>query len=65
MTIVENGPQTIETRVGTLEFAHDFANGYPTDATVEKLLTSVIFNGPVRPISGRCRRSPSRRFSVA
>ena len=30
-------PDRIETRVGTLEFTHDFANGYPTDATVEKL----------------------------
>ena len=29
--------QKIETRIGTLEFTHDFANGYPTDATVEKL----------------------------
>jgi hypothetical protein len=37
MTTVQNRPQTIETRIGTLEFTHDFANGYPTDATVEKL----------------------------
>ncbi len=29
--------QKIETRIGTLDFTHDFANGYPTDATVEKL----------------------------
>jgi len=29
--------QRIETRIGTLEFTHDFANGYPTDATSEKL----------------------------
>jgi hypothetical protein len=27
----------IETRIGTLEFTHDFANGFPTDETVEKL----------------------------
>jgi len=27
----------IDTRIGTLEFTHDFANGYPTDATVEML----------------------------
>ena len=26
--------QEIETRVGTLEFTHDFANGYPTAETV-------------------------------
>jgi hypothetical protein len=30
-------PQRIETRIGTLEFTHDFANGYPTDATIDKL----------------------------
>jgi hypothetical protein len=30
-------PQPVETRIGTLEFTHDFANGYPTDATVQKL----------------------------
>jgi hypothetical protein len=29
--------QRIETRIGTLEFTHDFANGYPTDATIDKL----------------------------
>jgi hypothetical protein len=27
----------IDTRIGPLEFTHDFANGLPTDATVEKL----------------------------
>jgi hypothetical protein len=32
-----NGPQKIETRIGTLEFTHDFADGYPTDATIDKL----------------------------
>ena len=30
-------PQRVETRIGTLEFTHDFANGYPTDRTVQKL----------------------------
>jgi hypothetical protein len=30
-------PQRVETRIGALQFTHDFANGYPTDATVEKL----------------------------
>jgi hypothetical protein len=29
--------QNIETRIGRLEFTHDFANGYPTDATIDKL----------------------------
>ena len=29
--------QEIDTRIGRLEFTHDFANGYPTDATIDKL----------------------------
>src|SRR5271168_5360592 len=29
--------QTIDTRIGKLEFTHDFDNGYPTKETVEKL----------------------------
>src|SRR4029077_11687712 len=29
--------QTVESRIGKLEFTHDFANGYPTKQTVEKL----------------------------
>jgi hypothetical protein len=33
----EGRPQTIETRIGRLEFTHDFANGYPTDATIDRL----------------------------
>jgi len=37
MTTGKNGSQEIETRIGTLEFTHDFANGFPTDATIEKL----------------------------
>jgi hypothetical protein len=37
MTTAKNGPQQIETRIGALEFTHDFANGLPTDATLEKL----------------------------
>jgi len=35
--VVEAAPQSIETRIGTLEFTHDFANGYPTEATLRKL----------------------------
>ena len=37
ITTVQTGSQKIESRIGTLEFTHDFANGYPTDATVEAL----------------------------
>ena len=29
--------QTLDTRIGKLTFTHDFANGYPTDETVQKL----------------------------
>jgi hypothetical protein len=36
-TAGQEGPQTIPSRIGPLEFTHDFANGYPTDATIEKL----------------------------
>jgi len=36
-TSAEGRSQKIETRIGRLEFTHDFANGYPTDATIEKL----------------------------
>src|SRR4029077_2745424 len=32
-----NRSQKIDTRIGTLEFTHDFARGYPTDATIDKL----------------------------
>jgi len=29
--------ETVDTRIGKLEFTHDFANGYPTKETVERL----------------------------
>ena len=35
MTTVQNASHTIDTRIGALEFTHDFANGYPTDDTVQ------------------------------
>jgi len=37
MTSIQSELQAVETRIGTLDFTHDFANGYPTDETVEKL----------------------------
>jgi hypothetical protein len=37
MTTFQDVTQEIETRIGTLEFTHDFANGFPTDETVERL----------------------------
>jgi hypothetical protein len=33
----KSGSQVIETRIGRLEFTHDFDNGLPSDAAVEKL----------------------------
>jgi hypothetical protein len=35
--------ETIKTRVGDLSLTHDFANGYPTDATVDKLFNELDF----------------------
>ena len=35
--------EKIQTRIGELEFTHDFANGYPTDNTVEKLFDEMDF----------------------
>ena len=36
-------PETIKTRIGDLSFTHDFANGYPTHATREKLFNEMDF----------------------
>jgi hypothetical protein len=35
--------EPVETRVGSLEFSHDFANGIPTAATVEQLYDELDF----------------------
>ena len=40
--------ETIETRIGKLEFTHSFADGYPTDATVEKLFDEMDFQRAVQ-----------------
>src|SRR4030095_1171844 len=37
MATVQNASQTLDTRIGALECTPDFANGYPTDATIAKL----------------------------
>jgi hypothetical protein len=37
MTTVQTSSNKIETHIGALEFTHDFANGFPTDASVQKL----------------------------
>ena len=43
LTGVPAQAETIKTRIGDLSFTHDFANGYPTDATVEKLFDEIDF----------------------
>ena len=35
--------ESIDTRIGTLEFTHDFENGYPTTETVTKLFDELDF----------------------
>ena len=37
MATAPNASRAIDTRIGKLEFTHDFADGYPTDETVQKL----------------------------
>ncbi|HJZ19412.1 MAG TPA: DUF1254 domain-containing protein, partial [Bradyrhizobium sp.] len=37
MLASQDQPHIVETRIGKLEFTHDFANGYPTDSTIDKL----------------------------
>ncbi|MEM6889437.1 MAG: DUF1254 domain-containing protein [Pseudomonadota bacterium] len=37
------GQETIESRIGPLEFTHDFENGYPTCETQEKLFDEMDF----------------------
>lgn len=36
-------PQSLDSRIGTLHFTHDFANGYPTDETVALLFDTRDF----------------------
>ena len=35
--------ETIKTRIGNLSFTHDFANGYPTTETQQKLFDEIDF----------------------
>ncbi len=42
--MIANGwAETLKTRIGKLEFTHDFANSYPTDATVDNLFDEMDF----------------------
>ena len=40
--------ETVDTRIGKLEFTHSFADGYPTDATVDKLFNEMDFQRAVQ-----------------
>jgi len=42
-TAAPEGGETLDTRIGKLSFTHDFANGYPTKETVEKLFDEMDF----------------------
>jgi hypothetical protein len=41
--VVSVQAETLKTRIGDLSFTQNFADGYPTDATVEKLLSEMDF----------------------
>ena len=41
-------PTTVSTRIGDLGITHDFANGYPTDASVDKLFDEMDFQRAVQ-----------------
>lgn len=43
MCLQVQATETIKTRIGELEFTHDFANGYPTDKTVKMLFNEMDF----------------------
>ena len=42
-TNVQAAGETIKTRIGSLSFTHDFANGYPTLSTQQKLFDEMDF----------------------
>ena len=43
--------ETLDTRIGKLEFTHSFSDGYPTDATVDRLEHGWEW-GEIQPESG-------------
>ena len=47
-TATATGAETLETRIGKLEFTHSFADGYPTNATVDKLFNEMDFQRAVQ-----------------
>ena len=53
-------PETITTRIGDLNFSHDFENGYPTVETQEKLLDEMDFQRACQAYDPRSRLSCSK-----
>ncbi len=41
------GQETIQSRIGALDFTHGFTTGYPTDETVAKLFDELDFQQAV------------------
>ena len=51
LSIVPNAvsaQETLDTRIGKLEFTHDFTNGYPTNETIDKLFDEMDFQRAVQ-----------------
>ena len=43
MPLMASAEDVVQTRIGELTFTHDFASGYPTDATIDKLFDEIDF----------------------
>ncbi len=41
--LMASAEEVVQTRIGELTFTHDFAAGYPTDATIDKLFDEIDF----------------------
>ncbi|MDX2427209.1 MAG: DUF1254 domain-containing protein [Xanthomonadales bacterium] len=41
--LMASAEDVVQTRIGELTFTHDFASGYPTDATIDKLFDEIDF----------------------
>ena len=46
--VTDVSAETLDTRIGKLDFTHSFADGYPTDATVDKLFDEMDFQRAVQ-----------------
>ncbi|MGB5278941.1 MAG: DUF1254 domain-containing protein, partial [Gammaproteobacteria bacterium] len=43
LPLMASAEDVVQTRIGELTFTHDFAAGYPTDATIDKLFDEIDF----------------------